>query len=66
MPLDPDSKNFAKILGIKQSIASSMLTATARVRDQLLRPGADDGFAKVLAAIRAGAQEGDADEGLFD
>lgn len=59
MKLDPDHKNFPKILATKQAIASSMLTATARVRDQLLKPSVDDGFSKVLAAISAGEDEDD-------
>lgn len=53
MNLDPDHKNFSRLLGIQQSIASSMLTATARVRDGLLRPSNDDGLADLLKALNA-------------
>lgn len=68
MKLDPDNKHFPKILATKQAIASSMLTATTRVRDGLLKPGTDDGFAAVRRALDQ-AEQGDAfDDGadMFD
>ena len=51
MELDPESRNFAKVLGVKQQIASSILTATARIRDGLLRPSNDDGIAELLETV---------------
>lgn len=53
MKLDPQDKNFAKVLSVKQSIASSILTATARTREGLLRPEQSDGMDVVFDAIRA-------------
>lgn len=47
-----DDKTFAKVLSIKQAVAQSVFTTTARVRDGLLRPASDDGFAKVQEAMR--------------
>lgn len=52
MKLDPDHKNFPKVLSTKQAIASSILTATARVRDGLLRPTGDDGLGSILDRVR--------------
>ena len=53
MPLDPESRNFAKVLGTKQAIASSILTATARTRqDQLQRTGVDE-VAQLLEQLKA-------------
>lgn len=48
-----EDKNFGKVLQIKQQVAQSLLTTTVRVRDSLLRPTSDDGFAAVRAAIDA-------------
>jgi hypothetical protein len=51
MKLAPDHKHFARVLGIQQSIASSLLTVTARVNAGNLRPTNDDGLAALLAEI---------------
>ncbi len=58
LQLDPTDKNFAKVLAAKQAIASSMLTATARMRGGLLQPGAEDAVEKVLRLIREAEEEG--------
>lgn len=52
MKLDPDNKHFPKVLATKQAIASSMLTATARIRADTLRPAQDDGMDQVLEELR--------------
>lgn len=58
MPLpDVDEKHFARVLAIKQQMAQSIFTTTARVRDTLLRPGTDDGMSRVLAEVRAARGE---------
>lgn len=51
LEVDVNHKQFARVLAIKQSVSSSILTATARVRAGLLRPTNDDGLAAVLAEI---------------
>lgn len=52
MPLpDIDHRSFGKVLSIKQAIASSLLTVTARVNGGTLRPTGDDGLADLLAAL---------------
>lgn len=56
LELNPDHKNFAKVLSVKQSIASSLLTVTARVNGGTLRRTNDDGLAALLARLN-GAPE---------
>lgn len=52
MPLpDVDNKNFGKVLSIKQAVASSLLTVTARINGGTLRPTGDDGLADLLAQL---------------
>lgn len=51
LELNPDHKNFAKVLSVKQSIASSLLTVTARVNGGTLRRTNDDGLAALLARL---------------
>ncbi len=60
MPLDPEQPNFAKVLAAKQAVASSMLTATARINAGLLRPQSDDGFEKVRQAMERARRGEDA------
>lgn len=48
---DPDHRSFGKILEVKKAVAAAMLTATARVRDGLLRPTNDDGLGALLASL---------------
>ena len=52
MELNADHKNFARLLSAKQSVLASVFTATARVRDGLLRPSSDDGLDDILARIK--------------
>lgn len=61
----PTDKNFGKVLQIKQQVAQSLLTTTVRVRDSLLRPTSDDGFAAVRAAIDAAEEPDDEDVDIF-
>lgn len=53
LELDPLDKNFPKVLASKNSVMSSVLTATVRVNDGDLRRKSDDGIAKVLKMIAA-------------
>lgn len=55
LPLNPDDKNFPKILAIKQAVSSSILTATARVRAGDLRPTNDDGLSALLDQVKGHA-----------
>ncbi len=53
LPIPPaEDKNFGKVLAVKQAMAQSIFTTTARVRDSLLRPNEDDGFEAVKEALR--------------
>jgi hypothetical protein len=54
MELNPEHKNFARLMSAKQSVLASVFTATARVRDGLLRPSNDDGLDDILARIKGG------------
>lgn len=53
MQLDPDDRNFPKILAVKQQIAASVLTATVRTRPGDLREREDDGIGALLAEVRS-------------
>lgn len=55
LPLDPNDKDFVKILRVKQTIAASILTATVRVRSADIRDEDDDGVDKLLAEVRKAA-----------
>ena len=50
---DPDDKNFVKVLNLKQSVMSSVMTATTRVRSGDLRDRDDDGVEGFLKRLRA-------------
>ncbi len=63
--LDPADKNFAKVLATKQAVASSILTATARVRAGDLRPKNEDGISAFLQRLKAGEPEPPLEESLF-
>ncbi len=52
MDVNPEHKHFARIMGMKQAISSSVLTATARVNSGALRPGGDDGLDAMLARVK--------------
>ena len=59
LELDPEHKHFAKVLSIKQAVASSILVATARVNSGSLRPSGDDGLADILARVKRGVPPGE-------
>ncbi|MCH9837065.1 hypothetical protein K0U83_15475 [bacterium] len=63
--LDPADKNFAKVLATKQAVASSILTATARVRAGDLRPKNEDGLSDFLRQLKDGEPEPPLEESLF-
>ena len=63
--LDPADKNFAKVLATKQAVASSILTATARVRAGDLRPKNEDGLSDFLSRLKDGEPEPPLEESLF-
>ncbi len=67
--LDPDERNFGKLLSIQASAMSSILTATTRVRAGDLRGKDKDGLDDLLARLKAGEQtwteEEAAEEDLF-
>lgn len=52
MQLDPADKNFGKVLGIKQAIASSILMATTRVRSGDLKGRTRDPVAELLRRVK--------------
>jgi len=49
---DADDRTYGKVLSLKQSVMASVLTATARVRDGLLRPANEEGLDDLLALAR--------------
>lgn len=53
LKLDPDHKQFGKLLSIQSSLTGSILTATARVRSGDLRGRDDNGVDGLLADLRA-------------
>ena len=57
MELDVDHKHFARVLAIKQSIASSTLTVMARVNGGTLRGAKEDGLAALLAELNGEVME---------
>jgi len=61
---DPDERTFGKVLQIKQQVAQSLFTTTARVRDGLLRPATNDGMDAVLAAVRQAQNDDRADAAI--
>lgn len=63
--LDPADKNFAKVLATKQAVASSILTATARVRAGDLRPKNEDGLSDFLRQLKDGEPDPPLEESLF-
>lgn len=56
LKLDPEHKQFGKLLSIQSSLTGSILTATARVRSGDLRGQDDDGVDGLLAALREAEQ----------
>ena len=57
LELNPEHKNFLRVLSAKQAASSSVLTATARVRDGLLRPVNDDGVEALLRRVKGTEKE---------
>ena len=51
MKLDPDDKNFPKVLSTKTAVMSSVLTATTRVNDGALRRKNNDRIGQLLEEI---------------
>jgi hypothetical protein len=60
--LDPEHKQFGKLLSIQASMTGSILTATARVRAGDLRGMDDDGVDGLLAELDAAEGEPDVSE----
>ncbi len=52
MELNPEHKHFLKVMAAKQSVMASVFTATARVREGLLRPVDNDGLDAMLGRIK--------------
>jgi len=48
MALDPNDKNFPKVLSTKTAVMSSVLTATTRVNDGALRRKNNDRIGQLL------------------
>lgn len=53
LKLDPEDKNFAKLLSTKQSIMSSVFSTTARIDAALMRRQETDEMDAVLLALEA-------------
>lgn len=53
LPLRPDDRNFAKVLQVKQQIAQSVFTVTARIRPADLRETEEDGVGNLLREVKA-------------
>lgn len=66
LELDPTDRNFGKLLGVKQQIATSVLTVTTRVRPGDLREKEDDGLGRLLAKVKAGDLAGPSVEDLLN
>lgn len=66
LPLDVSDKNFLKVLNIKQSVASMVLTATARVRQDQLKPAQQDHMVEVLRRVKEARLGGQVAEQLGD
>lgn len=62
LPLDAGNKHFAKIISVKQAIATAVLTATTRVRPGDLREKDDDGVGALLDDLRLAAGEVSAED----
>lgn len=53
MKLDPDDKNFPRVLAAKQSVASSIMTAAVRTKNDELNTRSTDKVAQLLEEIEA-------------
>lgn len=54
LTLDPDDKNFPKLLASQESIARSIFSITARINDTELRKQQNDRIGALLAKVRDG------------
>jgi len=52
LALDPDDKNFPKILSAKGAVMTAVLSATAKVNDGAFRKRNDDRVAELLDEVR--------------
>lgn len=52
LEVNTEHKHFARIMGMKQAISSSILTATARVNSGALRGTTDDDLGAILARVK--------------
>ena len=50
--LDPDHKHFARMLSAKQSVASSMMTASVRIDASGLRKQTNDRLGELLDLVK--------------
>lgn len=53
LPLDPNDKNFPKVLSVKKEVMASVLTASVRVNDGALRKRNNDRIGALLEEMRA-------------
>ncbi len=65
LQLDPEHKQFGKLLSIQASMTASILTLTGRHRTGDLRGLDDDGVDGLLAEVRAADLGGVTEESLF-
>ena len=54
--IEPDHKQFARLIGIQAQIIQTVMTATVRVDQGSLRPKSDDRYARMLADAQAQAK----------
>lgn len=54
LQVDPTDRNFARVLSIKQSVATAIMSVQARIHASGLRPQEDDGTAELLRQLKAG------------
>jgi hypothetical protein len=57
MQLDPEDKNFAKLMSTQQSIMSSVFSTTARIDDALLQRAKTDEMDQVLGVLAEEAKK---------
>ena len=53
MEIDPDHRNFQRILSAKQQITQSIFTATVRVDAAGMRKQTNDRLGEILALVKA-------------
>lgn len=52
LKLDPDDKNFPKVLSAKGAVMTAVLSATAKVNDGAFRKKNDDRIAELLEEVQ--------------